>query len=729
MDIAFEAFALESPLEQGTFDQTESWLVLQRRAHASDPEAAQLIEQIANVADRLEAPRCRFSASLLLELDKPSPDEPVAPRPPALHPFTSAPHTRAYEAEHFAIEVLRGVATPRAMCGLARVSAARAWAPVLAELERRDGVEAATEDDPELRAQVARLRAIDQEMEDTSSSDDPRAARIALQREAVAILETWSPRPSGLAALRDYDYDHPVDPEGAAWAMSDEQRRQLRALRTNLGERAGHAAFGELRALLRWAIRGAIRRAMPPVQSRSGGARAVRAYLEALRSDATRAVTLGASLVERLPTDHAPEDDPEPYRRDPELVARACGDAPSPVAPEEDLDEAEMSEEELMAEEHEEMREFFGPDEYVCSADYDGRALGLLASRFDETDREDLAAGEPEPPPSGALALYLLEQGCDAGNARSCGLLGWHLAEGPAETRDATHARELLRRGCEDREEYEVAAAPPACVRYARLLRAGAGGPADPTLAWEVLDQPCALFFTPACDARVEMVRAGESPLGPDEQMDALRDWCEVGAPQACHEYGLRGLRAARSEDEIEPALSALVRACNVMGMEAACVPLVRVGLHWDRYRHLASNFLGGMCYRDGGEAWCGWAAHLSESASRAETAERGCEAGSPDGCAAAAIISGERATLQQHCDEGSSLACYTLAEGARRRDPARARELYGRSCGDDDDLAMGCAELAELLSSRRGGPVDAAAAQSARARACEIARHPGTCD
>lgn len=715
VDLGFEALAMQSRLERGTYDQEEPWPPMQRRAHERDADGARLLEQLANVADRLDAPRCRFSASLLVEAPKPSASEARPEGPPELYPMTTYTPTRAADAEALVLNMLLGLETPESQCAVARLRVARSWQAVLAEVERRDGVAAAVADDAARRAQVERLRAIEEEYAATSGTDDPDSTRVALQREAVAILETWSPEPARLEALRSHDYTQPVTPEA---------------------DRDRGTPYRELQALLQWAIRGAIREAMPPVRNESQGARALRGFLEALRHDPDDAIGRLRALPDDLPREHGLRDPSEGSMRQPAYLARICGtdepaSAPTPGESQggdgEGLDDVEA---EMLAAE-EEMEGYFAPSTYYCTAEYDGRALGLLASRFDETNRDDIPEDEPGPPPSGQLTLHLLELGCEAGNARSCGLLGWHLDEGPETSRDPDRARELLTRGCANGEDYEDEVTGPACTRLGALLSSGRGGSPDTSAAWTAYERACDARYAPGCDGLVELVRAGQAPLPAAELDDALEDWCRLGAAQACIEGGRRRLADARTDEEIQPALDAFVAACNVHQLRDGCELLVRYALHRERYHPAVAIFGESLCYRDGEEAWCGIAAYVSESDQRERTAARGCEAGSPDGCAAAAVIAGARAlnaTLRRTCDEGSSLGCFELARRTQRRDPAGARELYGRSCGDDDDLALGCVELAALLESRRGGAVDTAAAQTARARACELVRHPDAC-
>jgi len=698
VDIALDALALESALERGTYDQSESWLVVQRRGHAGDARAARLLDQLDVVADGLEAPRCHWNTARIRATRLPTADTPVAEGSPQLYGMATLHPTRASLVEELARSMLGGLDRPEAVCGSARVAEVRAWLPVLAALERRDGIEAALSADPGRRAQVERLLAIDEGYAAAAfRSDDsgPEAAR-ALADEAVPILETWTPQPTGLEALRSYDLDHPI---------ADENRREP------------GTPLRELQALLRWAIRGAIADAMPAVENSSAESRALRAYLDALRDDPEAAIRLGAAL----PEDLAPDSDGRD-RADPAWVADACGDQPPAPPPEDDFEGDDYD---------------LGPSVYSCTGTYTGEELASLAERYAENGEELFSSamsyrrsGEERAPPRGELTRYLFEQACEAGDGPSCAMFGWILAEGPEAQRDEARARVVLRTACEMRE-HGASLNPGACGRLGALLRAGRGGARALSEAWGLIDQACRQRQADACTEAVRMLRAGEVTLPGSERDATVRRACEHGSGLACTEQGLSLLTSSPDDAVVEPALDSLVRACNVHGHREACEHLVRVSLHWPEWTRLVALFGGNLCYRDGSERWCGWWSYRSDAHDRVEGAERGCEAGSPDGCAAAALIrggAGATRAVTSACDEGSSLACYVLGERARRRDPARARELFRRACDDDDGLAMGCAELAELLDSRRGGRPDRAAAAAARARACERGHHPGTC-
>lgn len=405
---------------------------------------------------------------------------------------------------------------------------------------------------------------------------------------------------------------------------------------------------------------------MPPVAGRSEVARASRAYWEALRDDPARAMALAADLPEL-----------EEHEERADLRAACSGGAPEPEA---DVDD----------------RIYEVP--YSCAAELEPSDVMAYGEHFAEMQNP--------------RAQELFAYACEAGHTNAC----IARANDALERGEHGRAAAIVRPICEG--DGEEGARRFACGALGVALR-GEGRHAD---AVPHLRAACEIGDDRACGVIVEMEIAGEH-TPPDEQLyeDARVACARRGRehPACIFEADLlrTGHGIARNVPE---AMGRYATLCNDEGSLPACWHLARGMLHvGPDVTNMARDIIGLPCGNQQLGAFCAWSAYFSAEAiaERVDEAQRGCERGSPDGCAVRAMLErGGDARLRETCDAGSSIGCFVLAERRVRRARDEARELYRRACEDDDAMALGCAELAALEP-------NAEAARAARDRACVAGR------
>jgi TPR repeat protein len=248
-------------------------------------------------------------------------------------------------------------------------------------------------------------------------------------------------------------------------------------------------------------------------------------------------------------------------------------------------------------------------------------------------------------------ARALLQAPCERGEAASCLLLARYLVDGVGGAADSKLARELVEPLCVQGElaacrrvaELDCAEeGETACLRYARYLHLGRGGPSNWAKARELYERRCTEGSARACTWLGVMLQREHPSLEPTWELRSLDDFfradCEAGHASACAilgSFGGFGSDSARQPDSL--------RACE-LGVGSACLEAS------ERVRYAED-------------------ASLQDPVKREQLLERGCALAHARSCHELGFVQEQgnkkdqgRRTLQKACELEDLEVCFYLS-------------------------------------------------------------------
>lgn len=332
--------------------------------------------------------------------------------------------------------------------------------------------------------------------------------------------------------------------------------------------------------------------------------------------------------------------------------------------------------------------------------------------------------------------LKSCQQGCDAGVASSCFMVGIAYHAGLTVERDEKRGEKLLKIACDSKLKY-------ACTEYGRILLAR-----DDVRGIGLQETSCTRKDAVACVMLSQEYASGKFVTAdPKKAAALLHQSCELGEPVGCALVGNALVLDTSNKSQIAAATPWWERGCkggNGMACANVSWAFATDPLRSPAERHAANER---ACFLRQGDTCAELGIDFVDGRGTKADAQRGarmlgyyCENGTPDeqatSCAAVdraeklakislLSVCRDSASCEASCSGGNSRAC-ARAGDLRERSPG-ALALFRKSCDAGDQY--GCAGQASLLFSpppgvKRDAPRALALAHTASAKGIPEASH-----